>query len=99
MAHRVTLIPGEGIGPEVSQAARRIIDAAGVSIEWEEVSPRAAEERPGAGLAYAAVVESVRRNRGGLKGQMDTEIVGGGLSIPVGLRQALVLSDDIWRVR
>src|SRR2546422_3542435 len=73
MAHRVTLIPGEGIGPEVSQAARRIIDAAGVSIEWEEVSPRAAEERPGAELPYAAVVKSVRRNRAALKGPRSEE--------------------------
>src|SRR5205807_10467627 len=91
MAHRVTLIPGEGIGPEVSQAARRIIDAAGVSIEWEEVSPRPAEERPGAELPYAAVVESVRRNRAGLKGPMATAIAGGAPSINVGLRQALEL--------
>src|SRR2546425_11534656 len=89
MAHRVTLIPGEGIGPEVSQAARRIIDAAGVSIEWEEVSPRPAEERAGTELPYAAVVESVRRNRAGLKGPMATAIAGGAPSINGGLRQAL----------
>src|SRR3989449_342269 len=99
MAHRVTLIPGEGIGPEVSQAARRIIDAAGVSIEWEEVSPRPAEERPGAELPYAAVVESVRRNRAGLKGPMATAIAGGAPSINVGLRQALELYANLRPVK
>src|SRR3989441_1508441 len=99
MAHRVTLIPGEGIGPEVSQAARRIIDASGVSIEWEEVSPRAGEERPGAELPYAAVVESVRRNRAALKGPMATAIAGGAPSINVGLRQALELYANLRPVK
>src|SRR5712691_4754106 len=99
MAHRVTLIPGEGIGPEVSQAARRIIDAAGVSIEWEEVSPRPAEERAGTELPYAAVVESVRRNRAGLKGPMATAIAGGAPSINVGLRQALELYANLRPVK
>jgi len=99
MAHRVTLIPGEGIGPEVSQAARRIIDASGVSIEWEEVSPRPTEERPGAELPYAAVVESVRRNRAGLKGPMATAIAGGAPSINVGLRQALELYANLRPVK
>src|SRR2546425_10553149 len=99
MAHRVTLIPGEGIGPEVSQAARRIIDAAGVSIEWEEVSPRPAEERPGAELPYAAVVESVRRKRAALKGPMATAIAGGAPSINVGLRQALELYANLRPVK
>src|SRR5437660_8370626 len=99
MAHRVTLIPGEGIGPEVSQAARRIIDAAGVSIEWEEVSPRPAEERPGAELPYAAVLESVRRNRAALKGPMATAIAGGAPSINVGLRQALELYANLRPVK
>src|SRR5438445_1568896 len=99
MAHRVTLIPGEGIGPEVSQAARRIIDAAGVSIEWEEVSPRPAEERAGTELPYAAVVESVRRNRAALKGPMATAIAGGAPSINVGLRQALELYANLRPVK
>src|SRR2546425_13245704 len=99
MAHRVTLIPGEGIGPEVSQAARRIIDAAGVSIEWEEVSPRAAEERPGAELPYAAVVESVRRNRAALKGPMATAIAGGAPSVNVALRKSLDLYANLRPVK
>src|SRR5712692_12077579 len=89
MRHRVTLIPGEGIGPEVAQAARRIIEAAGVDIEWEEASPRARSEAGSDELAYAGVVESVRRNRVGLKGPIATEIGFGAPSINVGLRKAL----------
>src|SRR5467141_2868552 len=99
MAHRVTLRPGEGIGPEVSQAARRVIDASGVSIEWEEVSPRPAEERPGAELPYAAVVESVRRNRAALKGPMATAIAGGAPSINVALRKTLDLYANLRPVK
>ena len=81
MRRKVTLIPGEGIGPEVAQAARRIIDAAGVTIEWEEVSPRAPTGRTESELPYAQVVESVRRNRVALKGPLATEIAGGAPSI------------------
>ena len=99
MGHRVTLIPGEGIGPEVAQAARRIIEAAGVAIDWEEVSPRARSEAGPDELAYAGVVESVRRNRVGLKGPIATEIGFGAPSINVGLRKALELYANLRPVR
>src|SRR5712692_10454269 len=99
MRHRVTLIPGEGIGPEVAQAARRIIDAAGVAIDWEEVSPRARSEAGPDELAYAGVVESVRRNRVGLKGPIATEIGFGPPSINVGLRKALELYANLRPVK
>src|SRR5713226_8821108 len=99
MRHRVTLIPGEGIGPEVAQAAQQIIEAAGVAIEWEEVSPRARSEAGSDELAYAGVVESVRRNRVGLKGPLATEIGIGAPSINVGLRKALELYANLRPVK
>ena len=41
MRHKVTLLPGEGIGPEVSRATRQVLEAAGVQIDWDEIDPRA----------------------------------------------------------
>jgi isocitrate dehydrogenase (NAD+) len=99
MQHKVTLIPGGGIGPEVAQAARRVIDAAGVPIEWEEVSVPGEAERRGAELPYAKVVQSVRRNRVALKGPIATTIAEGPPSINVGLRQALDLYANLRPVK
>ncbi len=111
MTHRVTLIPGDGIGPEVAGAARKIIDASGVSIEWEEVAAK-----PPAGSSYGAAytsspansfgdfsqweaVKSVRRNGVGLKGPMATAIAEGAPSINVGLRKELGLYANLRPVR
>src|SRR5712692_10097326 len=99
MRRKVTLIPGEGIGPEVAHAARWVIDAAGVAIEWEEVSPRVHAKEVETELPYARVVESVRRNRVALKGPMATEIAGGAPSVNVGLRKALELYANLRPVR
>ncbi len=99
MQHKVTLIPGDGIGPEVAQAARAVIDAAGVRIEWEEVSVPGQAERRGGEFPYARVVESVRRNRVALKGPIATTIAEGPPSINVGLRQALNLYANLRPVR
>ncbi len=99
MSHKVTLIPGDGIGPEVSRAARRIIDAAGVAITWEEV-PAREPAGPFAGeFRHDEVVESVRRNRAALKGPMATAIAEGRPSINVTLRQALNLYANLRPVR
>jgi isocitrate dehydrogenase (NAD+) len=90
MSHNVTLIPGEGIGPEVSRAVQQILEAAGAPISWEEIPARAELERRGIDF-LESVVESVRRTGLGLKGPMMTEIAGGKPSINVGLRKALDL--------
>jgi isocitrate dehydrogenase (NAD+) len=94
MAHKVTLISGHGIGPEVVQAARRIIDAAGVAITWEEAPHGRSGE-----YVLADLVESVRRSRMALKGPMATEIAGGTPSVNVALRQALELYANLRPVR
>src|SRR5438034_3656796 len=68
MKHHVTLIPGEGIGPEVSTATRRILEASGVEIAWEEISGRAGESADQGQRVNQAAIDSVRRNRVALKG-------------------------------
>ena len=89
--HTVTLIPGDGIGYEVSEAARRVIDAAGAGIEWEvhdaglDVVERYGEPMP------PHVLESVRRNRVAIKGPLTTPIGKGMRSVNVALRKELDL--------
>ena len=87
----VTLIPGDGIGPEVSNAAVRVLDAAGAEIEWERhIAGREALEKYGNPLP-PEVLESIRRNCIALKGPITTQVGGGFKSINVQLRQELDL--------
>jgi isocitrate dehydrogenase (NAD+) len=91
MSYTVTCIPGDGIGPEVVQAMRRVVDATGVEITWEIVEAGAAMvERYGSPLPEH-VLESVRRNRIGIKGPVTTPVGTGFRSVNVALRQALDL--------
>jgi isocitrate dehydrogenase (NAD+) len=99
MKHTITLIPGDGIGPEVTNATRRIIQAAGVEIEWEEIEARAAIERRGDDFMKSGVVESIRKNKIALKGPLATAVAGGSPSINVGLRQALDLYANLRPVK
>jgi len=92
--HIITLLPGGGIGPEVAQTARRIIDASGVSITWEEISGGRSGE-----FALEEAVESVRRNKVALKGPMTTPIIEGPPSLNVALRQALELYANLRPVK
>jgi isocitrate dehydrogenase (NAD+) len=89
--HKVTLIPGEGIGPEVAAATRRVLEAAGVNIEWEEIAGRSDSSADQGKTVNKAAVESVRRNRVALKGPMATAIAGGAPSVNVALRKTLDL--------
>jgi isocitrate dehydrogenase (NAD+) len=90
MRHKVTLLPGEGIGPEVSNAVRHILEAAGVQIEWEVIDARAAVASSDAGqVVNEKAIESVRRNGVGLKGPMATAVAGGARSVNVALRKTL----------
>ena len=99
MSHKVTLIPGEGIGPEVAAAACRVIDASGVKIEWEELHARASEGSEKGQLLNKAVIESVKRNRVALKGPMATAIAGGPPSVNVALRKTLDLYANLRPVK
>ena len=89
--HSITLIPGDGIGPEVTDAVLRILDGSGVSIDWERHDAGViAFERTGQALPVT-LIESVRRNRVALKGPVTTPIAEGFTSVNVGLRKALDL--------
>src|SRR5580698_331467 len=99
MRHTITLIPGDGIGPEVSRAVQEILGAAGVQIDWEEIPARAEIERRGQDFMQAGVLESIRKNRVALKGPLATASVGGPPSINVGLRQALDLYANLRPVK
>ena len=90
MAYRITLIPGDGTGPELAAAARRVLDATGVPIEWEEQHAGAeVMEKEGTPLP-AAVLESIRRNKVALKGPITTPIGTGFRSVNVALRHELI---------
>src|SRR6202451_4601744 len=99
MKHTITLIPGDGIGPEVSRAVKQILAAAGLEIEWEEIASRAEIERRGIDFMHAGVLESIRKNRVALKGPMETAVGTGAPSINVGLRKALDLYANLRPVK
>ena len=91
VSHTITLIPGDGIGPEVTDAVVTILGASGVSIEWErhEAGLRAFE-RTGQTLPIE-LLDSIRRNKVALKGPVTTPIAEGFASVNVGLRKVLDL--------
>jgi len=99
MKHKVTLIPGEGIGPEVASATRRVLEAAGVQIDWEEIAGRAGASSDEGQVVNQAAVDSVRKNRVALKGPMATAIAGGAPSVNVALRKTLDLYANLRPVR
>jgi isocitrate dehydrogenase (NAD+) len=97
--HKVTLIPGEGIGPEVAAATRRVLEATGVQIDWEEIAGRSDSSSDQGKSVNQAAVESVRRNRVALKGPMATAIAGGAPSVNVALRKTLDLYANLRPVK
>ena len=99
MRHKVTLIAGEGIGPEVAAATRRVIDAAGVQIEWEELAARTDSATEAGQLVNQGAIDSVRRNRVALKGPTGTAIAGGAPSVNVALRKTLDLYANLRPVK
>lgn len=91
MSYRLTLIPGDGVGPELTEAALRVFAATGVKIDWDiQVAGQEAIEKYGTPLPDH-VLESLRTNRVGLKGPITTPIGSGFRSVNVALRQELDL--------
>ncbi|MBU4343778.1 MAG: isocitrate/isopropylmalate dehydrogenase family protein [Candidatus Omnitrophica bacterium] len=89
--HRVTIIPGDGIGREVSLAARRCIDATGVKIEWEEqIAGQEAMDKYGEALPKR-VLDSIRKNKVAIKGPITTPVGKGFRSVNVQMRMSLDL--------
>ncbi len=99
MTHEVTLIPGDGIGPEVTQATVRILEASGVKFNWDVQQAGAeAYEKFGEYLPQA-LVESFERTHVGLKGPITTPIGGGFASINVALRRRFELYANFRPIR
>jgi isocitrate dehydrogenase (NAD+) len=91
VSHRVTLIPGDGIGPEVAEAARRVVEATGLELDWEvQEAGAAVMEREGTPLPDQ-VLASIRDTRIALKGPITTPVGTGFRSVNVALRQELDL--------
>ena len=91
MAYRVTLIPGDGIGPEISRATQRVIDATGVSIDWDVQQAGEAMIAKTGNPLPEEVVEFVRRNKVAIKGPITTPVGKGFRSVNVALRKQLDL--------
>ncbi len=91
MAHRVTLIPGDGIGPELAEATTRVLEATGIDFEWESVQAGEATIAATGTPLPDEVIESVRRNKVALKGPITTPVGAGFRSANVTLRQKLGL--------
>jgi isocitrate dehydrogenase (NAD+) len=91
VAHRITLIPGDGIGPEVAEAARRVVEATGTRVEWDVQEAGApAMAREGTPLPDR-VLRSIEASRTALKGPITTPVGAGFRSVNVALRQQLDL--------
>lgn len=92
---QISLLPGDGIGPEVSEATRRVLDATGVGIDWEVCAAGLDAFEATGELLPEATLESIRRNGVGLKGPITTPIGSGFRSVNVALRQELNLYANV----
>jgi isocitrate dehydrogenase (NAD+) len=99
MTHLITLIPGDGIGPEVTDATVRILDATGVKIEWERFQAGAEAFERYKEYIPKELNESIERTRVGLKGPVTTPIGGGFASINVELRKRFELYANFRPIR
>jgi len=91
MQYRVTFIPGDGIGPEVAEATRRVLEATGVEFQWDTVVIGSqAQDKFGTPLLDQAL-QSIRKNKVALKGPVTTPVGSGFRSVNVALRQTLDL--------
>ena len=95
MSYAVTLIPGDGIGPELAEAAKHVLEAAGIDFEWD-VQQAGEATIAGEGTPLPdRVIESIRANGVAIKGPITTPVGSGFRSVNVGLRQALELYANV----
>src|SRR5215210_4181492 len=96
MAHRVTFIPGDGTGPEIAEATRRVLAASGAELEWD-VQQAGADvmERFGGSPLPEQVLDSIKQNGVALKGPITTPVGTGFRSVNVALRQSLDLYGQV----
>ena len=99
MDQKVTLIPGDGIGPELAEATRRVLDASGVKLDWEVIDAgEAVMAKEGTPLPQS-VLDSILRNKVAIKGPITTPVGVGFRSVNVALRQTLGLYANLRPVR
>jgi isocitrate dehydrogenase (NAD+) len=98
VTHNVTLIPGDGIGPEVAEATTRVVEATGVKVDWDRVELNEASIRQSGGVPDA-VIASIETTKLALKGPVTTPIGGGFQSVNVGLRKRFDLYANVRPVR
>jgi len=91
MAYRITLIPGDGVGPEVTEATRRVLEATGVSFRWDLADIGSKAQNTLGTPLPEPVLESIRRNKVALKGPVTTPVGSGFRSVNVALRKELGL--------
>jgi isocitrate dehydrogenase (NAD+) len=99
MSQVITLIPGDGIGPEVTEAVLRVFKAAGLDIEWDRHDAGVTAFKRSNQSLPTELIDSVRRNKVALKGPVTTPIAEGFTSVNVGLRKALDLYANLRPVR
>jgi isocitrate dehydrogenase (NAD+) len=99
MTHRITLIPGDGIGPEVTKATVRILEATGIKFEWETFMAGAEAFEKYKEYIPKELNDSIERTRVGLKGPVTTPIGGGFASINVELRKRFELYANFRPIR
>lgn len=99
MKHRITLIPGDGIGPEVTEATQKVISAAKVSVDWEVHNAGVEIAKLSGSPLPQTVIDSVRKNKIALKGPVTTPVGGGFRSVNVTLRQTLDLYANVRPIR
>ncbi len=99
VSHPVTLIPGDGIGPEVADAAVRAVNATGVSIDWQRADLNASIISKSGQVLPPHIIESLERTHVGLKGPVTTPIAGGFQSVNVALRKQFDLYANVRPVR
>ena len=99
MKYTITLLPGDGIGPEVTEAAVRIVESTGVDIEWEERLAGLRAVEAGHGTLPDITLDSIRQHRVALKGPITTPVGKDFRSVNVGLRQALATYVSLRPVR
>ena len=91
MTRTITLIPGDGVGPEIAEVVKRCVSALGVGIEWDVQQAGASVVETEKEPLPRRVLDSIRRNRVALKGPVETPVGGGFRSVNVELRQKLDL--------
>src|SRR3982074_2348817 len=99
MTHHITLIPGDGIGPEVTAAVVRIFTAAGLEIEWDRQDAGVIAFKRFRQSLPPQLLESIKSNKVALKGPVTTPIGEGFTSVNVGLRKALDLFSNLRPVK